>query len=84
MKLKTLLKENQIKAYNSELYDSWEEEVNPDQIIVYLKNGRKIKIGKKRIPNGSKVYMAILKAFADNRYDITDKIVAAMIASLNG
>lgn len=78
MKLKNLLKEQ--KA--SELYTDWEEIKNPDSIKVTLKNGKTLEISKKNIPNGSRVYGAILQAFIDDRFDITDKVVAAMVASL--
>ena len=66
----------------SEVYTDWEENTNPDYILVTLKNGRKLKIEKKRIKGGQQMYLAILKAFNDENHAITDKIVNAMITKL--
>lgn len=66
------------------LYTDWKEHVNPDYIVVHLKDGRKLQISKKHIAGGTKVYQAILQAFGDERTDITNKIVGAMSAMLGG
>jgi hypothetical protein len=66
----------------SEVYTDWEENVNPDYILVTLKNGKKLKIEKKRIKGGQQMYLAILKAFNDDKHAITDKIVTAMVNNL--
>ena len=64
------------------VYTDWEENVNPDYILVTLKNGKKLKIEKKRIKGGQQMYLAILKAFGDENHKITDKIVNAMVNHL--
>jgi hypothetical protein len=66
----------------SAVYTDWEENVNPDYILVTLKNGRKLKIEKKRIKGGQRVYQAILQAFNDEKHAVTDKIVNAMTNQL--
>jgi hypothetical protein len=85
--LKKIIKEEVIKALKeaeSPLYTDWEEHVNPDRIVVHLKDGRKLQISKKHIAGGSKVYQAILQAFIDDRTDITNKVVGAMSAMKEG
>ena len=64
------------------VYTDWEENVNPDYILVTLKNGKKLKIEKKRIKGGQQMYLTILKAFNDEKHAITDKIVNAMVKQL--
>ena len=47
----------------------YDEFVNPDHVLVTLSDGRKLKIEKKRIQGGQKVYQAILQsldAYNDN------------------
>jgi len=73
-----------LKEAEAPLYTDWEEYVNPDHIVVHLKDGRKLQISKKHIAGGSKVYQAILQAFSDERTDVTNKIVGAMSAMLGG
>jgi CRISPR/Cas system CSM-associated protein Csm4 (group 5 of RAMP superfamily) len=68
----------------STVYTDWNEYVNPDYILVTLKNGRKLKIEKKHIKGGQRVYQAILQAFNDDKYQITDKLIAAMVKQLGG
>ena len=67
----------------SEIYKEWDEYVNPDYILVTLINGRKLQIGKKHIKGGKQMYQAILQAFGDNVFEITDRIVGAMVTKLN-
>jgi len=66
----------------SNVYTDWEENVNPDYILVTLKNGKKLKIEKKRIKGGQQMYRAILNAFNDEKHAVTDKIVNAMAKQL--
>lgn len=67
---------------SSSIYKDWDEFVNPHYILVYLKNGKTLKIERKRVKGGSSVYNMILKAFNDNNYKITDAIVKKMIDNL--
>lgn len=80
LKNNPLLKEGVNEA--SEVYTDWREYVNPDYILVTLKNGKKLKIEKKRIQGGQKVYQAILQAFNDEKHAVTDKLVNAMTKQL--
>ena len=66
----------------SAIYKDWDEFVRPDYILVHLKNGKKIKIEKNKLKGSGKVYQAILQAFNDNNYKITNKIVSGMIDRL--
>jgi hypothetical protein len=64
------------------IYKDWDEFVNPHYILVTLKNGKKLKIEKKNVKGGTNVYHAILKAFNDNNYEITNKVVSGMLDRL--
>ena len=64
------------------VYKDWEENERPDYIIVRLKDGRAIKIEKKKTKGGERVYLAIRQAFNDDRYDITNAIINGMIKRL--
>ena len=65
------------------VYKDWDEFINPDYISVVLEDDRKLIIWKKNIRGGTRVYQAILRAFNDNDYTITNKIVSAMVNNLN-
>jgi hypothetical protein len=78
------VKESVITEAEAPLYKDWNEFVNPDYIMVHLKDGRKLQINKKNVAGGQRVYQAILQAFSDDRTDITNKIVAAMASMLGG
>ena len=64
------------------VYKDWDEFTNPDYILVTLKNGKKLKIQQKSIKGGKNVYLAILKAFNDENYPITNKLVTGMVDRL--
>jgi hypothetical protein len=76
--------ESIITEAEAPLYKDWNEFVNPDSIMVHLKDGRKLQINKKNVAGGQRVYQAILQAFSDERTDITNKVVAAMASMLGG
>jgi|DEB19_MinimDraft_3_1074340.scaffolds.fasta_scaffold08485_2 hypothetical protein len=73
-----------LKEAEAPIYTDWEENVNPDYIVVHLKDGRKLQISKKHIAGGQRVYQAILQAFSDQRTEITNKIVGAMASMMGG
>jgi hypothetical protein len=85
IELKPDFLQKNLKSINESntVYTDWDEYVNPDYILVTLKGGKKLKIAKKSIKGGSRIYQAILAAFNDNNYKITNKIVNSMIDSLN-
>lgn len=71
------------ESASSKLYDDWDEYVNPHKIVVKLKSGKTLEIKRKNIKGGNSVYHAILKAFNDNKFNITDKVISAMLTNLN-
>jgi hypothetical protein len=78
-------KMNPIKEVVTEevsIYKDWDEFVRPDYIMVYLKNGKKIKIEKNKLKGSSKIYQAILQAFNDDNYKVTNKVVSGMLDRL--
>jgi len=74
-----MIKLTEILTEETPIYKDWDEFVNPHHIIVHLKNGKKLKVDRSRVKGGNAAYHAILKAFNDNNYKITNKIVKAMM-----
>lgn len=77
-----MIKLTEILTEETPIYKDWDEFVNPHHIIVHLKNGKKLKVDRSRVKGGNAAYHAILKAFNDNNYKITNKIVKAMMDNL--
>jgi hypothetical protein len=77
-----MIKLTEILTEETPIYKDWDEFVNPHHIIVHLKNGKKLKVDRSRVKGGNTTYHTILKAFNDNNYKITNKIVAAMMDRL--
>lgn len=65
---------------NEPMYVDWDEYTHPNYLVITLKDGSKLKISEKNtVKGGKKTYQAIAQAFQDERYDITNKVVAAML-----
>lgn len=62
MPLKRILENTTIKE--NFIYDSFDEFMNPDKIVIYLKNKKRIEIYKKN--SDKKIYLAILKILKDD------------------
>jgi DNA-directed RNA polymerase alpha subunit len=60
----------------------YDEFVNPDHVIVTLSDDRKLKIEKKRIQGGQKVYQAILQSL--DAYDSNPKAKLFIDNVING
>ena len=65
------------------LYKDWDQFEKPSKIKVYLNNGKTLEISPLKLKGGKRVYDAILQAFIDDRFDITDKVVQGMTNSLS-
>lgn len=65
------------------LYNDWEENINPHSIVVHLKNGKKLVISKKHLKGSTPMYNTILKAFRDDRTDITNAVISKMLGTVN-
>ena len=65
------------------LYKDWDQFEKPSKIKVYLNNGKTLEINPSKIKGGKKVYDAILQAFIDDRFDITDKVIQGMTDNLS-
>jgi len=65
------------------LYKDWDQFEKPSKIRVYLNNGKTLEINPSKIKGGKKVYDAILQAFIDDRFDITDKVIQGMTDNLS-
>ncbi len=57
------------------LYKDWDQFEKPSKIQVYLNNGKTLEISPLKLKGGKRVYDAILQAFIDDRFDITNKVV---------
>jgi hypothetical protein len=65
------------------LYTDWDQFEKPSKIKVYLNNGETLEISSLKLKGGKKVYDAILQAFIDDRFDITDKVIQGMTNNLS-
>lgn len=66
------------------LYTDWDEYNFPSpRIVIHLKNGKKLSIQKARKKGSTRMYNAVVQAFRDDRYDILNPIIAAMIDKNN-
>ena len=65
------------------LYKDWDQFEKPSKIKVYLNNGKTLEINPLKLKGGKRVYDAILQAFIDDRFDITDKVVQGMTDSIS-
>jgi hypothetical protein len=66
----------------SPVYKDWDEFVRPNYIRVYLKDGKSLRISQNNIKGGKAAYQFILRAFNDDNYKVTNKIVTAMLNQL--
>lgn len=82
--LKKYLAENKLlQGSEDSIYVDWEEYVNPNFIVVTLKDNKKLKIKEKSIKGGARTYQALLQAFNENRYDLLNPIISKMIQNLS-
>jgi hypothetical protein len=65
------------------LYKDWDQFEKPSKIKVYLNNGKTLEINPLRLKGGKRVYDAILQAFIDDRFDITNKVIQGMTNNLS-
>jgi hypothetical protein len=64
------------------LYKDWDQFEKPSKIKVYLNNGKTLEINPLKLKGGKRVYDAILQAFIDDRFDITDKLIQGMTETM--
>ena len=65
------------------LYKDWDQFEKPSKIKVYLNNGKTLEINPLKLKGGKRVYDAILQAFIDDRFDITNKVIQGMMNNLS-
>ena len=65
------------------LYKKYEEYTNPDKVVIFLNNGKKLELLKKRIKGGSQMYQAILKGLDDENYKAINNIIKAIAKKEN-
>jgi hypothetical protein len=65
------------------LYSDYDEFVNPFYIVIKLNDGRILKISKKKIKGGQKMYNAILDALNSDKYHVINAIIKAILKSGN-
>jgi hypothetical protein len=65
------------------LYKNWDQFEKPSKIKVYLNNGKTLEITPLKLKGGKRVYDAILQAFIDDRFDITNKVIQGMTNNLS-
>jgi hypothetical protein len=65
------------------LYKDWDQFEKPSKIKVYLNNGKTLEINPLKLKGGKRVYDAILQAFIDDRFDITNKVIQGITNNLS-
>jgi hypothetical protein len=65
------------------LYKDWDQFEKPSKILVYLNNGKTLEISPLKLKGGKRVYDAVLQAFIDDRFDITNKVIQGMMNNLS-
>jgi hypothetical protein len=65
------------------LYKDWDQFEKPSKIKVYLNNGKTLEISPLKLKGGKRVYDAVLQAFIDDRFDITNKVIQGMMNNLS-
>jgi hypothetical protein len=81
--LKGVVKSSMNEAKEESLYTDWDQFEKPSKIKVYLNNGKTLEISPLKLKGGKRVYDAILQAFIDDRFDITNKVIQGMINNLS-
>jgi hypothetical protein len=81
--LKGVVKSSMNEAKEESLYTDWDQFEKPSKIKVYLNNGKTLEISPLKLKGGKRVYDAILQAFIDDRFDITNKVIQGMMNNLS-
>jgi hypothetical protein len=71
------------EAQEQSLYKDWDQFEKPSKIKVYLNNDKTLEITPIKLKGGKRVYDAILQAFIDDRFDITNKVIQGMMNNLS-
>jgi len=71
------------EAQEQSLYKNWDQFEKPSKIKVYLNSGKTLEISPLKLKGGKRVYDAILQAFIDDRFDITNKVIQGMTNNLS-
>ena len=71
------------EATGESLYKDWDQFEKPSKIKVYLNNGKTLEISPLKLKGGKRVYDAIIQAFIDDRFDITNKVIQGMMNNLS-
>jgi len=74
---------NEAEAQEQSLYKNWDQFEKPSKIKVYLNSGKTLEISPLKLKGGKRVYDAILQAFIDDRFDITNKVIQGMTNNLS-
>jgi len=77
------IKSSMNEAKEQLLYKDWDQFEKPSKIKVYLNNGKTLEITPLKLKGGKRVYDAILQAFIDDRFDITNKVIQGMTNNLS-
>jgi hypothetical protein len=81
--LKGFVKTSMNESKEESLYKNWDQFEKPSKIKVYLNNGKTLEITPLKLKGGKRVYDAILQAFIDDRFDITNKVIQGMTNNLS-
>lgn len=88
MNLKKIIREEVKRQLTESLtVTDWDEYVNPDYVLIKLSNGKSLKLDKKRVKGGSRVYQMVLMGldgYKDNKKarQFIDSLVNQMAINL--
>jgi hypothetical protein len=72
------IQESKLNEMTQPLYKNWDQFEHPSKIKVYLNTGKTLEITPSQKAGGKKIYDAILQAFIDDRFDITNTVIQHM------
>ena len=77
------MSESKLNEMTQPLYKDWDQFEQPSKIKVYLNTGKTLEITPKQVKGGKRIYDAILQAFIDDKFEVTNTVIQHMTESNN-
>jgi hypothetical protein len=77
------MSESKLNEMTQPLYKDWDQFEHPSKIKVYLNTGKTLEITPKQVKGGKRIYDAILQAFIDDKFEVTNTVIQHMTESNN-
>ena len=69
------LEESKLNEMTQPLYKDWDQFEHPSKIKVYLNTGKTLEITPNQVKGGKRIYDAILQAFIDDKFEVTNTVI---------